>query len=64
MLDEFTEPGELVVSIALADADAEIEPAPGGRSRIAACSTNSTGLCQGSTMIAVASLKHRVRAAS
>jgi hypothetical protein len=62
MLDEFTEPGELVVLIALADA--EIEPAPGRRSRVAGCSANSTELRRGSTMTAVASRKQRVRAAS
>jgi hypothetical protein len=62
MPDEFTEPGELVVLIALADADAEIEPAPGGRSRVAGCSANSTELRRGSRMTAVASRKQRVRA--
>ena len=64
MPDEFTEPGELVVLIALgdADADAEIEPAPGGRSRVAGCSANSTELRRGSTMTAVASRKQRVHA--
>jgi len=62
MPDEFTEPGELVVSIAPADADAdaEIEPAPGGGRGVAACPANSTGLRQGSTMTAVASRKQRV----
>jgi hypothetical protein len=60
MPDEFTKPGELVVLIALADA--EIEPTPGGRSRVTGCSANSTGLCRGSTMTAVASRKQRVRA--
>ena len=64
MPDEFTEPGELVVLIALgdADADAEIEPAPGGSSRVAGCSANSTELRRGSRMTAVASRKQRVRA--
>src|SRR5262245_21763366 len=44
---------DLAPSVALANA--EIEPAVGRRSNVAACSARSAGLCQGSTSTAVPS---------
>ena len=60
LLHGHAEAGELVVAVALADA--EIEPASDSRSRVAACSASSTGLCQASTITAVPSRKVVVRA--
>ena len=53
---------KLAVPVTLADA--EIEPAAEKRSRVAACSASSTGLCQGSTITAVPSRSVVVRMAS